>query len=118
MGLADTAKLVAALELQDKFSGPAGRIDRSIGGMERSVSSLGKVGQTASRGIGNLATNLLKIGTVGVIGGVGLLATQVRAGTDALHELENVTVATSTVLKSTGGVAGVTADEVRGLSER
>ena len=53
--------------------------------------------------------------------GVGLaaagIATQVHAGVDSLVELERVGNLTEAVIKSTGASAGVTAQEVRGLSE-
>jgi hypothetical protein len=62
MALADTARLVASLELQDKFSRPAGAAERALGGLERKTSTLGKVGSEASRGLGAAANNIKTIG--------------------------------------------------------
>jgi hypothetical protein len=113
MALADTARLIASLELQDKFSKNAAAAERALGGLEKKTSTLGKVGAEASRGMQNATRNI----GVGLLAGGALLATQVRAGVQSLTELAEVTGQTEARLESTGGTANVTADEVRGLSE-
>lgn len=110
MATAETAKLIASLELLDKFSRPLGHAEQKLGGFERKVSTLGRGASTA---IGNIA----KIGVAGAVAGIGLLVVNVKAGVDALNELENVTVATNTVLDSTKGVSGQTAKGIRDMSE-
>lgn len=113
MALADTARLVASLELKDQFTATANKFDRTIGGMEQRVSTFGRVSSEVGRGLGNAATNLARIGAVGV----GVLAVNVAAGIQSLRRLEEVTVATNAVIESTGGVAGISAAKVRELAE-
>jgi hypothetical protein len=117
MATADTAKLIAALELQDKFTKPLGGAERALGNFDRKMGALGKSSQQLGRGISNAATNIAKIGAGAAVVGVGLLAVNIKKGVDALNELENVTVATNTVLKSTQGVSGQTADGIRDMAE-
>ena len=100
MALADTARLVASLELQDKFSATANKFDRTLGGMNRTL------GQTA--------TNLGRIGAIGF----GVLTANVVAGIATIARLEEVTTATNAVIESTGGVAGQTAEDIRNLAEK
>ena len=110
MALADTARLIASLELQDKFSGPAKRVDSSLTGLESKVGRLGKVGQTAGRGLGTLVGNLAKVGTaVAAIGvGVGVVAItkSVQAASDLNEEIDKSAV-----------VFGKAAPEVQRFSE-
>jgi len=113
VALADTARLVASLELQDKFSKPISTATRGLDGFDRRLQSTQRVAQGVSRGIGNA----LKIGLGVAAAGGALIAVNIKKGIDSLNELENVTVATNTVLKSTNGIAGQTADGIRSLSE-
>jgi tail length tape measure protein len=114
MAIADTARLIAALELQDKFSKTADKFDKRVGGMERSTSRLGKIGGEVGRGLGTAATRLTGLG----VAAAGLIGASVVAGIHSLERLEQVTVATNTVIESTGGIAGVTAEKVRKLAEQ
>jgi hypothetical protein len=114
VALADTARLVSEMVLLDKFSGTARKYGQSVSTMERQTSTLGRVGQTAAGGIGTAVGNLAKMGVIGV----GILGTQVAAGIRSLERLEEVVVATNTVIASTGGVAGQTADDIRNLAEK
>jgi hypothetical protein len=66
MALADTARLVSTLELQDKFSGPAANAERSLGRMEQRFGAVGRLGDTASRGLQNTARNMAVVGAAGV----------------------------------------------------
>lgn len=52
MALADTARLVASLELQDKFTRPASQIESSMGRLEKGVGRLGRSFDTALGFIG------------------------------------------------------------------
>lgn len=113
MGLVDTAKLVASLELQDKFSRTANKFDQTVGGLERRTSTLGRIGGQVGAGIGAATQNLTRIGLIGA----GVLAANVAAGIASLNRLEEVTAQTNAVIESTGGIAGITADKVRALAE-
>jgi hypothetical protein len=108
---ADTARLIALLELQDKFSKPLGNAERKLGGFERKMDTFGRGASTA---LGNIA----KVGVVGAVAAVGVLTVAVKKGVDSINELENVTVATNTVLESTNAISGQTAEGIRQLSEK
>jgi hypothetical protein len=112
MGLAGTAaKLLASLDLDTKpFERGARRAGVIVGGMEK---RFGKLGGIAAKGVGNVATNLTRIG-IAAAGAIGLA---VRGGIQSLADLERVTNATGAVIESTGGKAGVTAAQVRTLAE-
>jgi hypothetical protein len=107
---ADTARLIASLELQNKLGPGVASALKDVGKLE---SRLGRIGQHAQRGVQNAAANLTRLG---VVAG-GLLATQVYAGVKSLEELERVTNATEGVIKSTGSAAGVTAKEIRDMAQ-
>lgn len=114
MALADTAKLVASLELQDKFSNTASKFDRTVAGMEQKTGTLGRIGGRITSGVGTAVGNLQRIGLVAG----GVLAANVAAGVQSLDKLENVETQTKAVLKSTSGAAGETADDIRKLAEQ
>jgi hypothetical protein len=114
MALADTARLVASLELKDQFTATANKFDKTLGSMERSASgTFGRIGQQAQQGLGTAAANIGRLALVGV----GVIGVNVAAGIQSLKRLEEVTVATNAVIESTGGVAGITAAKVRELAE-
>ena len=96
MALADTARLIASLELQDKFSPTARRVEGSLGGLERKVAGLGRVGQTASRGLGTLVGNLARFGTaaaaIGIGGAAAAITLSVRAASDLNEEIDKSAV--------------------------
>jgi hypothetical protein len=117
MATADTARLIAALELQDKFSKPLGGAERALGGFERKMGAVEASGRRMGQGISRAAGTLARIGVGAGVAGIAAIAVNVKAGVEALNELENVTVATNTVLKSTDGVAGQTAQGIREMSE-
>jgi hypothetical protein len=113
MATADTARLIASLELQDKFSANADKFERALGGMERKTSTLGKIGGEVSRGAQTAVRN---IATIGVFA-AGAIASQVALGVQSLAQLEEVKNQTDAVIKSTQGAANVTAEEVRAQAE-
>lgn len=113
MALSDTAKLVASLTLEDKFTKPLAGADKALSGFERHAGSMSKVGDQVSRGLGNLGRNVALIGAAAA----GFLAIQVKAGVESLIVLESAQAQTEAVLKSTGNVAGQTADSIRALAE-
>jgi hypothetical protein len=117
MATADTAKLIAALELQDKFTKPLGGAERALGGFDRKMSSIEASGRRMGAGLGAAARNVTLLAGGAAVAGLGLLAVNIKKGVDSLNELEDVTVATNTVLDSTKAVSGQTADSIRDMSE-
>src|SRR5690349_10551436 len=84
-----------------------GAVKRDIRGVEQQAQRSGRgIGRAFSIGIAAAAT-----------GATAFIATNVRAGIESLGRLEAAQVATNTVIESTGGVAGISAKEVRGLAE-
>jgi hypothetical protein len=117
MATADTAKLIAALELQDKFTKPLGGAERALGGFEKKMGALESSGRKFGQGLGRAAGTITKIAAGAAVAGIGVIAVSVKQGVDALEELESVTVATNTVLKSTKAVSGQTSDGIRDMAE-
>jgi hypothetical protein len=83
---------------------------RTIAGVRKEVGSLGAVGSKAMHGL----TTAIK--TVGLAAGVGLAAA-VGFGIRSLVDLARTTGQTNAVIESTGGIAGVTAKDVRKYAE-
>ena len=104
MALADTAKLVASLELKDKFSKTAAAANASLSGLERKTSTLSKIGSQASAGVGSAVRNIKLIG----LAAAGAIAVAIKQGLDSLASIQKEEVQTQTVLKSTAGIAGQT----------
>lgn len=113
MALADTAALIASLELQDKFSSTIAKYDKAVAGMQRKTGTLEKVGFQIGRGARNTIDNVGKIAAVGA----GLVASQVALGIRSLAQLQEIENQTAAVIKSTGGAANVTADQIRAQAE-
>ncbi|MFZ9979543.1 MAG: hypothetical protein ACO3HN_06325, partial [Opitutales bacterium] len=88
----------------------AAKANQSLKGVDKTISS---IGSHASRGFKNAANNLKTIGVIAA----GFVAANVYKGIESLEDLERVTNQTAAVIKSTGGVAGVTATQVRELSQ-
>jgi len=106
MAAAETARLIASLELQDKFSPGVAKAEASMAGLERrSSSAFSKIGSGFAT-VGKLAL----VGAGGLIAGLGVA---LKSGIDSLNELQSVEAQTAAVIKSTGAAAGVTADQIR-----
>ncbi len=112
--MSEVQQLVAQLSLKDSFSGPLGKIRKNLGGFDREMGSISSRAYKAGQQVGTG----LKRGAVIAAGAIGLLATQVAAGLQSLVELEKATAQTNAVIKSTGGVAGITAKQVGELAEK
>jgi len=96
MAAADTARLIASLELNDrKFQQGVGR---SLSGLGKLEGRLGALGAHAKRGAANAATNLTR---VGLLAGAGL-GVAVKKGIDSLVELENATTSVDGAIKAMG----------------
>src|SRR5512146_1745160 len=113
MATADTAKLIASLILKDGLTPVVRTVGKSLDGLDAKLTKTQNRSLKAGQQIGTGIKNTAKLATVGV----GILATQVAAGLNQLVELEKVTTQTNAVLKSTGGAAGQTADDIRHLAE-
>jgi hypothetical protein len=114
MAVGETARLIASLELQDKFSKNVAAYERSIDGMSRKTAAFDRLGNDIGRGIRNTTAN---IGRLAVAGGT-ILTVAITNGVRELERLESATAQTNAVIESTGGVAGQTADEIRNLAEK
>ena len=113
MALGETAKLIASLELQDKFSKTADSANRKLGGLE---SATGKAGK-AMGFFGHTVSTALGFGlSVAVSRGIGLLQSSISEGIAGAQKLEDVMTATNTVLKSTKDASGQTAAGIRQMS--
>lgn len=106
MALAETAKLVASLELQDKFSKTVAKANAGIGQLE---GRFGDLGNTARRGVATAATNLTRIGVVAA----GAIGVAVKQGIDSLIELEKVNAGTESALRASGLASTVSAAQIR-----
>jgi len=114
MTTGEQAELIVNLRLRDQFTAPVKKLQANLQTLDRQTAQLqrglGKVGQGLKTGIGNAA----KIAAVGV----GFLALQLRAGITELIEWEDAQLQVNAAIKSTGGVAGVTAKQVEGLADK
>ncbi len=110
MAIAETAKLVASLELKDHFTPAANKALKSLGDLE---SRSFRVGQSIGKGMKNAAHNIARLG---VVAG-GVFAGAVVLGIRSLSDLQRTTAQTEAVIKSTGGSAKVSAAQVRSYAE-
>jgi hypothetical protein len=92
MAVADTARLIAALELQDKFTGPARNVEGALGRLEERTGTLGRIGSEAGRGLGNLATNVARIGVLAGGAAITGLVASVNAASDLNEEIDKSAV--------------------------
>jgi hypothetical protein len=114
MALSDTARLIASLELRDQFT-PA--VKGVMGSLDRLDSRLGKIGRRTSI-LGGAISTALGFGLVTAVNaGMRGLTGAFTAGQRSLEELEAVGLRTNAVIQSTGGIAGITASQVRDLAE-
>jgi hypothetical protein len=114
MATAETARLIASLELQDKFSGPAGRIDSRLAGLQKHFDQTGTRAYRAGQQVGTG----IRSGAIIAAAGIGFLATQVGLGLRSLSNLDDVVTQTNAVLKSTKGAAGENAQAIRDLANK
>ena len=105
MAAAETARLIASLELQDKnFTRGIRNVERGVGRVDKKLSAFGGfVNRNLARGVDRFAASLVD---------------GVFAGVESLKELEQQQAQTNAVIKSTGAVAGVSGEEVTKLAEK
>jgi len=109
MAAAETARLIASLELKDNMSKG---INSAVGGIGRLESKFNRIGGIAQRGIGNAVRNIERLGIAGGLALAGAVAFGIRS----LGDLARTTEQTNAVIASTGGKAGVTAAAVRDMA--
>lgn len=100
--------------LKDEVSGPAGKID---GKLDKLGDSAGKAG--GKSGLGGVAGSLM--GMVSpmslAVGGLTALAGAFIGGAKAAAAEQKIDAQTAAAIKSTGGAAGITAEQVNTLAE-
>ncbi len=94
---------MASRRIEVVLTGDSKSLERALGRGEKASGKFGKVLGGAALGAG------------AALAGLGVAA---KLGFDEFIEAEKVTAQTNAVLKSTGGIANVTAKEIQGLSER
>jgi hypothetical protein len=111
MSFGDIAKLLASIDLDTR---PFEKGSRRVGG------DLSKM----EGGLGRVSTRAIALGSAVGVGierlaekGISVLFDSIRSGEDALHTLQDAQAQTAAVIESTGGAAGVTAQQVRDLAE-
>src|ERR1051326_5719331 len=97
MALAETARLIAAYEFQNK-AGP---------GINQATAQLGKLesasGRT-TRGLGQIGGGLLKLGTVAAVGFVGAIGGAVKVAGDFQAQLNTINTIAFASQKSLGAI--------------
>ena len=94
MALSDTARLIASLELQDKFSRPAGQINTSLTKMERGFSQMGTGASRVATGLSNLGTRA----ALAAAGGLTAVVTTAASFEDAFAGVRKTVDATDAEL--------------------
>ena len=108
MALGETARLIASLELD------ARKFQKSLKAADASLSKTEGRAYHAGQQIGTGIKNGLKVAAAGV----GFIAANVALGVDSLIELEKQQAQTNAVIKSTGGIAKVSAADVGRLADK
>ena len=114
MALADTARLLASLELQDKMTPGVKSALGSLGLLEKKTGTLGQAVSRMGTGLAVGARNIALLG----VAVAGAVATQVAAGINILAKWQTLQAQTEAVIKSTGAAAGVSATQVKAWSMR
>lgn len=106
MASAETAKLIASLELKDNFSKGLKTANSNLSAFSKSVAKSRAVAVGLGTGLERVAEK-----------GISALGNAIGDGIDAALELEKAQAATAAVIQSTGGKAQVSAAQVRALAE-
>ena len=99
MALADTARLVVAIALDDKLSGPLSRINSNLKGLAPGL-------QDIRQGTGQIASGLIKVGEIAAVGMAAGLAVAVKSAISFQAAMELIQTQ-----------AGASADEVTTMSK-
>lgn len=100
-------RLEIAIKAVNEASKALKDVQNDLGGLDNAA-------KKSSGGFGELG-NAAKIAA---LGGIAILGAGLKASVDAALEAEQVMAKTNAVLKSTGGIAGVTAKDVTELADR
>ena len=111
MALGETAKLIAELSLKDNMSKGIASATAGIGKLE---GRLGKIGGIASKGVKTAAHNIALIGVAAAAAVTGAVV----EGIKSLASIQKVQAQTNAVLKSTGGIAKQTFEEITARSQK
>lgn len=95
--------LEVLIQARDQFTATASRITGSLGKLEGAASRVGRAASTAIVGGFTLAA--------------GAIAVNARAGIASLEALEEANAQTTAAIESTGAAAGLTATDIRRMSE-
>src|SRR3989304_4603969 len=96
-----TRRAQLIIEAKDAVTGEAGKAGKALGGLKSSLSSL------------NQEAGMLVKSFIGPAALIGAL----KGSIDAAMEAQRVMTQTEAVIKSTGGAAGLTAEEIGKLAE-
>jgi hypothetical protein len=110
MATAETARLIASLELKDNMSKGLSSANAGLGKLE---GRFNRIGGIAQKGVSNAITNVTRLGIVGA----AAIAGAVGIGIRSLADLARTQEQTNAVIASTGGKAGQTTAEIRALAE-
>ena len=105
MAGAETAKMVASLDLKDNLSKGLQTAGKNIDGFSRKLASSRAVAVGLGVGLEHIAAK-----------GLSALGDAIGDGIRGAQELERTTAQTEAVITSTGGAAGVTAQQIRDLA--
>lgn len=104
MAVADTARLIASLELQDKFTATATKIEGSLGRLEKRSTLTARAMSTA------IGVGLERVAEKGV----SVLVGAVEGGISSLESLQSATSSVDGAIKQMGLTGQVTAGQVAG----
>ena len=114
---ADTAALVATLELKDKFSRSALNAEKALGRLETRTSTIGRIGDETGRGLRTAGANLARFGTIAAVGVGGGLVAATKAAIDFEDAFAGIR---KTVDEADLAAAGLTfddlSDSIRGMA--
>ena len=105
MAIAETAKLVASLELKDHFTPAANKAMASLGKLETRAF---RVGQQIGKGFKNAAHNIRNMGLIAAAG----IAVAVKGGISSLADLEDATTSVDGAIKQMGKTGKVTSGQI------
>ena len=98
------------LSLKDSLSGPAAKAGQSVKGLSGDI----------KQGFGSAIQTLtgFNVASLGVAGAIGGLAAGIKYAVDQAAEAERIFSITEAVVKSTGGAAGLTAEQISNMAGR
>ena len=108
-GIAETARLIASLELKDKLGPGITSATRSLGKLE---GRLGRLGSIASKGMATAARNIATIGKLAAVGAAGVFVGAVQSAID----WESAVAGVNKTIDATPGELAAIIDGLRGIS--